>query len=88
MSLDDLRDTKVNVNKDTDSSYKKFRLIIDEVEGNNCKTSFYGLSTTKDKLCNLIKKWNTLIEMHIDVKTKDGYFLRIFINTFTMRRKN
>ena len=43
MSLDDLRDNKGN--KETEHAYKKFKLVIDEVEGMNAKTSFYGLTT-------------------------------------------
>jgi small subunit ribosomal protein S3Ae len=63
--------------------WRKIRLIIDEVEGRNAKTSFYGLDTTRDELCYLVKKWKTLIETYCDCRTKDGYILRVFTVAFT-----
>jgi len=34
----------------------------------------------------LIKKWKTLIEANVDVKTTDGYVVRLFVIGFTKRR--
>jgi len=75
-----------DLNNDDDQSYKKVRLCIEEVQGRNCLTDFHGLSLTRDKLCSLIRKWQTLIEAHVDVKTTDGYLVRIFVIAFTQRR--
>merc|ERR1712228_502188 len=47
---------------------------------------FHALSITRDKMCSLIKKWHTLIEAHADVKTTDGYLVRLFVLAFTKRR--
>lgn len=33
----------------------------------------------------MVKKWQTLIEAHIDVKTTDGYLLRVFCIGFTSK---
>jgi small subunit ribosomal protein S3Ae len=63
--------------------WRKIRLIVDEVEGRNAKTSFYGLDTTRDEMCFLVKKWRTLVETYCDCKTKDGYILRLFTVAFT-----
>merc|ERR1712167_41828 len=39
------------------------------------------------KLRSLVRKWQSLIEAHCDVKTPDGYLLRLFCIGFTKRRQ-
>merc|ERR1711998_749747 len=51
-------------------------------------TNFHGMDFTRDKLCSLIKKWHTMIEAWVDVKTTDGYVLRMFCIGFTKKRQN
>lgn len=75
----------LNTNSE-DQSFRKFRLRVDEVQGRNCLTSFHGMSLTSDKLKSMVKKWQTLIEAHSDLKTTDGYLLRLFCIGFTKRR--
>jgi len=75
-----------DLNNDEDQAYKKVKLCIEEVQGRNCLTDFHGLSLTRDKMCSLIRKWQTMIEAHVDVKTTDGYVVRLFVIAFTKRR--
>lgn len=80
VSLADLSDN-------SDMAYRKIKLRAENVQGLNVLTNFNGMDMTRDKLCMLIKKWQTLIEALVDVKTTDGYTLRIFAIGFTNRRK-
>jgi len=71
-----------------DFDFRKFRLICEDVQGKNCLTNFHGMSFTRDKLCSIVKKWHTLIEANVAVKTTDGYMLRLFCIGFTKRSPN
>jgi small subunit ribosomal protein S3Ae len=71
-----------------EESYRKIKLRTDEIQGRNCLTNFHGMDFTTDKLRSLVKKWQTLIESVVDVKTADGYVLRLFAIGFTKRRPN
>lgn len=57
--------------------YRKVKLCCEDVQGTSVLTNFHGMDLTRDKLCSLIKKWQTLIEGQVDVRTTDGYLLRI-----------
>merc|ERR1719351_726503 len=46
------------------------------------------MSLTRDKLCSMVKKWQTLIEASVDVSTTDGYKIRMFCIGFTQKRTN
>ncbi|KAI3837615.1 hypothetical protein MKX03_029740 [Papaver bracteatum] len=72
---------------DEDQSYKKFRLRVEDVQGKNVLTNFWGMDFTTDKLRSLVRKWQTLIEAHVDVKTTDNFTLRMFCIGFTKRRE-
>jgi len=71
-----------------DDAFRKFRFRVEDVSGSQCLTSFYGMDMTTDKLRSLVRKWHSLIEAHADVKTTDGFTLRVFVIGFTRRRPN
>ncbi|QHO35742.1 40S ribosomal proteina [Arachis hypogaea] len=65
---------------DEDHSFRKIRLRAEDVQGRNVLTNFW--------LRSLVRKWQTLIEAHVDIKTTDNYTLRLFCIGFTKRRFN
>jgi len=80
VSLADLQNDEV--------AFRKFRLICEDVQGKNCLTNFHGMSLTTDKTRSMVKKWQSLIEARVDVKTTDGYLLRVACIGFTKKRQN
>jgi len=71
-----------------DTAWRKFRLRVEDVVGTDCLTNFYGMDMTSDKHRSLIRKWQSTIEAEVDVRTTDGYLLRVFTIGFTARRQN
>jgi small subunit ribosomal protein S3Ae len=71
-----------------DEAFRLFKLKVEAVQGKQCLTNFYGMTLTTDKLRSLVRKWQTLVEAFVDVKTTDGYLLRLFCIGFTKRRQN
>jgi len=77
-----------DLNNDDDQSFRKIKLCIEEIQGRNCLTDFHAMSLTRDKLYSLVRKWHSMIEAHVDVKTVDGYTVRMFVIAFTEKRQN
>jgi len=77
-----------DLQKDEDQAHRKIKLRIEDVQGNKCLTNFHGMDLTNDKFRSLVRKWQSMIEAHVDVKTTDGYLLRVFAIGFTKRRPN
>merc|ERR1711904_25154 len=75
-----------DLNKSEDDAFRKIRLRVEDIQGKNCLTNFWGMKFTTDKLRSLVRKWQSLVEAHCDVKTTDGYLLRLFCIGFTKRR--
>ncbi|ANB14981.1 ribosomal 40S subunit protein S1A [Sugiyamaella lignohabitans] len=71
-----------------DHSFRRIKLRVDEVQGKNLLTNFHGLDFTSDKLRSFVRKWQTLIEANVTVKTSDDYVIRLFAIAFTKRSAN
>jgi len=69
-------------------AYRKFKLIAEDVQGKIVLTNFHGMDLTTDKLRSMVKKWQTLVEANVDVRTTDGYLLRVFCIGFTRKCAN
>jgi small subunit ribosomal protein S3Ae len=52
VSLADLQN-----DNDAERSFRKFRLIAEDVQGRNVLTNFHGMDLTTDKLRSMVKKW-------------------------------
>jgi small subunit ribosomal protein S3Ae len=82
VSLGDLK-------KDTEEeAFRKFTLRVEDVNGFNCLTQFHGMDLSTDKLRSLVRKWQSLIEASVDIRTADGYSVRIFSIGFTKKHKD
>lgn len=77
-----LADLNLQVNEDT-MGFRKIKLCIEDVQGYNCLLNFHGMDMTRDKLCSLIQKKQSIIEGNVDVRTTDGYIVRMFCIAFT-----
>jgi len=77
-----------DLQKDEDQSHRNISFVAEDVQGTKILTNFHGMSLTADKFRSLVRKWQSLIEAHVDVKTTDGYVLRLFSIGFTKRRPN
>jgi len=77
-----------DLKKDEEHFYRIIKLRAEEVQDRRVLTNFHGLQLTVDKLRSLVRKWQTLIEASVDVKTADGYVMRVFVITFTAKRPN
>lgn len=73
---------------DEDQAFRKFRFICEDVQGKDCLLNYHGMDITTDKLRSMVRKWQTLIEAHVDVKTTDNYYLRLFCIGFTKKHKD
>ncbi|XP_044740657.1 40S ribosomal protein S3a [Chrysoperla carnea] len=66
-------------------SFRKFRLVAEDVQGRSVLTNFHGMELTTDKLRSMVRKCQTLVEASADVRTTDGYLLRVFCIGFTSK---
>jgi len=77
-----------DLSKDEDRSYRIIKLIAEDVQGTQVLTNFHGMTFTTDKIKSLVRKWQSLIEGIVEVKTTDGYVIRLFCIGFTKKRIN
>ena len=75
-----------DLNKNEALAYRKIRLCIEDVQGYNCLLNFHGMDMTRDKLCSLIRKKQSIVEANVDCRTTDGYIVRLFCIAFTKPR--
>jgi small subunit ribosomal protein S3Ae len=77
-----------DLNKNEALAFRKIKLCIEDVQGYNCLLNFHGMDMTRDKLCSLIRKKQSIIEGNVDCRTTDGYIVRLFCIAFTRPQDN
>jgi small subunit ribosomal protein S3Ae len=65
--------------------FRIFKWKSVDVQNDDVLTVFYGMRLTADKLGSLLRKYRTLIDARVDVRTPDGYLLRVFSICFTKK---
>ena len=73
--------------QDDKVALRKFKLITEDVQRKNCLISMAWISSLT-KYVPWLKKWQTMIEAHVDVKIIDGYLLHLFCVGFTKKCNN
>ena len=77
-----------DLNKNEALAFRKIKLCIEDVQGYNCLLNFHGMDMTRDKLCSLIRKKQSIVEANVDCRTTDGYIVRMFCSAFTRPQEN
>jgi len=77
-----------DLKSDESQSFRLIKLRAEEVQDVKVLTNFNGMTLTSDKLKSLVRKWQSLIETIVEVKTSDNYVLRVFVISFTQRKTN
>ena len=77
-----------DLNKNEALAFRKIKLCIEDVQGYNCLLNFHGMDMTRDKLCSLIRKKQSIVEANVDCRTTDGYIVRMFCIAFTRPQEN
>jgi small subunit ribosomal protein S3Ae len=71
--------------KDASHSFRIFTWRSVSVENNDVLTVFAGARLSVDKIGSLLRKYRTLIDAQVDIRTPEGYILRVFSIAFTKK---
>ena len=76
-----------DITKDMSHPYRifKYRTIA---AGDDVYTQFAGMRMAKDKVDSVLRKYRTLVQAQADVKTTDGFILRLFSMCYTKKMAN
>lgn len=69
---------QADLNEKSNLNWRKVKMEVEKVESGCLYTSFNGMSVTREKIMSSLKKRQTLIEVCADVKTADGFIIRVF----------
>lgn len=66
-------------------THRNFCFKVGEVRGRDCLGVFNGMYVSRDKVANMIRKWHSLVDAHLDLTTADGSVWRFFVVAVTKR---
>ena len=65
---------------DDEDSYRKFKLICEDVQGRHCLTNFHGMDMTTDRLRMLVKKWQVECRSLVSITCHERSFPSVDID--------
>lgn len=69
-------------------THRNFSFKVGQVRGTDCMGVFNGIYVAQDKIASMIRKWRSLVNVHLDVTTADGSIWRVFVNAVTKKLPN
>ena len=78
--------TLYDITSDFSHHYLKMFFQVSELDGKTAKTLFKGHEYSRDFLRSLVRRRTTKVDSLINLKTKDGYKLRIAVSALTLSR--
>ncbi|KAG9391786.1 Ribosomal protein S3Ae [Carpediemonas membranifera] len=75
-----------DLQNDEEVGFRKMLLRCDDVRGDDVLTNFHGMEMTSEKKYSLVRKWQTMVENSIDIRTIEGYVFRVFSVAFTKKK--
>lgn len=78
--------TLYDITGDFSHMYLKMFFQINEIDGKTAKTLFKGHEYSRDYLRSLVRRRTTKVDGLFNLKTKDGYKLRISVSALTLSR--
>jgi small subunit ribosomal protein S3Ae len=78
--------TLYDITSDFSHHYLKMFFQVNEIDGKTAKTLFKGHEYSRDYLRSLVRRRTTKVDSLINLKTKDGYKLRIAVSALTLSR--
>lgn len=77
-----------DIQNEAPQAHRKIKFSVQEVQGRNLLTQFHSMSSTRDHLSSLLRKWCTTMETCVEARTADNYVFRVFVIAFTKKQSN
>lgn len=75
-----------DLNGQNTETHRNFSFKVTKVRGSDCLGTFNGMYMARDKISNMIRKWHSMIDAHLDVTTSDGSVWRFFVIATTRKQ--